>query len=263
MILDKIVVSTEIRVAQAKAEVPLEEMKNRALAKPINNDFPFEKALAKDGIGFICEVKKASPSKGLISEDFDYLQIARQYKNAGANALSVLTEPDFFQGSNQYLTDIRAEVDLPILRKDFVIDSYQIYEAKVIGADAVLLIVAILDDKQLSEYFQIAQDLGLSALVEVHSVDELNRALTVISPRLIGVNNRDLKTFKVKLSNSVAMRNRVPEDILFIAESGIKERADVAVLEDGHVDGILIGETMMLAPDKPRKLAELRGVAYD
>ncbi|RPA60701.1 indole-3-glycerol phosphate synthase TrpC [Aerococcus agrisoli] len=262
MILDKIVVSTEIRVDQAKAAVPLEEMKARALAKPINQDFPFEKALVEEGIGFICEVKKSSPSKGLISEDFNYLQIARQYENAGANAISVLTEPDFFQGSNQFLTDIKNEIGLPILRKDFVIDAYQIYEAKAIGADAVLLIVAILDDKQLRDYFQLAQDLGLSALVEAHSVEELERALA-ISPRLIGVNNRDLKTFKVKLSNSVKMRNRVPEDILFIAESGIKTREDVAVLEEGHVDGILIGETMMLAPDKPRKLAELRGVSYD
>lgn len=258
MILEEIVKSTVKRVAKAKESVPLEEMEQKALEQPNEQSFPFEKALAEKGMGFICEVKRASPSKGLIAENFDYLAIAKAYEQAGAEALSVLTEPEFFKGQNTYLTEIKQTVELPVLRKDFVIDEYQIYEAKAIGADAVLLIVSILGDEQLQQYHELAHSLGLSALVEVHSTEELERALQV-NPRLIGVNNRDLKTFTVDLENSVALRNQVPKDILFIAESGIKSRADVAVLEEGLVDGILIGETMMLAEDKKGQLAKLRG----
>lgn len=258
MILDKIVKSTVKRVAQAKELIPLEEMKQKALEQSNEQSFPFETALAEKGMSFICEVKRASPSKGMIAEDFDYLAIAQAYEEAGAEALSVLTEPEFFKGKNSYLTEIKQTVSLPILRKDFVIDEYQIYEAKAIGADAVLLIVSILDDEQLQYYHELARSLGLSALVEAHSIEELERALQV-GPGLIGVNNRDLKTFTVDLDNSVALRSQVPKDILFIAESGIKTRADVAVLEEGLVDGILIGETMMLAEDKKSQLSKLKG----
>lgn len=258
MILDEIVKSTEKRVAKAKELIPLEEMKQKALAQPNEQSFPFEKVLAEKRMGFICEVKRASPSKGMIAEDFDYLGIAQAYEEAGAEALSVLTEPEFFKGENTYLTEIKRTVNLPVLRKDFVIDEYQIYEAKAIGADAVLLIISILDDDQLRHYHELARSLGLSALVEAHSPEELERALQV-NARIIGVNNRDLKTFTVDLKNSVALRSRVPKDILFIAESGIKTRADVAVLEEGSVDGILIGETMMLAEDKKGQLSKLRG----
>ncbi|WP_035054180.1 indole-3-glycerol phosphate synthase TrpC [Carnobacterium pleistocenium] len=258
MILDEIVKSTEKRVALSKKAVPLEEMKQKALEHSIDRSFPFEKALAEEKISFICEVKRASPSKGMIAEKFDYLAIAQSYEKAGATALSVLTEPAFFKGKNAYLTEIKQTVNLPILRKDFVIDEYQIYETKAIGADAVLLIVSLLDDKQLQHYHELAHSLGLSALVEVHSQKELKRALRV-NPSVIGVNNRDLKTFIVDLKNSVDLRSRVPKDTLFIAESGIKTRKDVAILEKASVDGILIGETMMLAEDKNKRLLELRG----
>lgn len=258
MILDEIVKSTLKRVAKAKESIPLEEMKQKALDQPNEQSFPFEEALAGKGMGFICEIKRASPSKGMLAEKFNYLEIAQAYKEAGAEALSILTEPEFFKGKNTYLTEIKQTVNLPVLRKDFVIDEYQIYEAKAIGANAVLLIVSILDDAQLQHYHELAHTLGLSALVEAHSIEELERALKV-NPRLIGVNNRDLKTFTVDLENSVSLRNQVPKDILFIAESGIKTRTDVAILEKGLVDGILIGETMMLAEDKKEQLSKLRG----
>ncbi|WP_407371827.1 indole-3-glycerol phosphate synthase TrpC [Carnobacterium sp.] len=258
MILDEIVKSTEKRVAKAKQTVPLEKMKQIALEQPNEQSFPFEKALTKKGMSFICEVKRASPSKGMLAENFDYLAIAHSYEQSGANALSVLTEPEFFKGKNTYLTEIKQAVNLPILRKDFIVDEYQIYEAKTIGADAVLLIVSILDDEQLRHYHKLARSLGLSSLVEVHSQEELKRALE-LNPQIIGVNNRDLKTFTVDLKNSVDLRSQVPKDILFIAESGIKTRKDVSVLVEGSVDGILIGETMMLAKDKKARLSELRG----
>ena len=262
MILDEIVASTNKRVENAKKAVSIEEIKKIALEQPNEQSFPFEKALAQEGMSFICEVKRASPSKGLIAEHFDYLAIAQSYEMAGAAALSVLTEPEFFKGKNGYLTEIKQTVNLPILRKDFVIDEYQIYEAKAIGADAVLLIVSILDDEQLQQYHDLAYSLGLSALVEAHSSEELDRALG-LNARVIGVNNRDLKTFTVNLENSVALRSQVPKDTLFIAESGIKTREDVFVLEKGAVDGILIGETMMLAEDKKARLAELCGERDD
>lgn len=259
MILDKISAATKHRVARAKEKLALEDSKKQAFALPIEQDFPFETALAASNMSFICEVKKASPSKGVITVDFPYQTIAQSYEAAGAAALSVLTEPDFFQGENKFLSKIKQTTSIPILRKDFIVDEYQIYESKVIGADAILLIAALLETEELKRYQELAHTLGMSALVEVHSQSELKKSLS-INPRIIGVNNRNLKTFEVDIQNAVLLRNQVPQNILFIAESGIKTRADISLLEEKAVNGVLIGETLMQATDKQAKLAELRGV---
>ena len=219
MILDEIAEKTKERVAEQKKKVPLEEMKRQALdivARETNNGsspyskFLFRDNLAADGISFICEVKKASPSKGLIAPDFPYVEIAKEYEAAGASAISVLTEPFYFQGSNQFLMDIKKEVNIPLLRKDFAVDEYMIYEAKVIGASAVLLICAILDDEQLASYLQLAHELGMSALVEAHDEEEVRRAIAC-GAGIIGVNNRDLRTFTVDIMNSVRLRKLIPD----------------------------------------------------
>lgn len=219
MILDDIAAKTKERVAEQKKKVPLEKIKRQAfdiVARETNNGsspyskFPFRDNLAADGISFICEVKKASPSKGLIAPDFPYVEIANEYEAAGASAISVLTEPFYFQGSNQFLMDIKKEVNIPLLRKDFTVDEYMIYEAKVIGASAVLLICAILDDEQLASYLQLAHELGMSALVEAHDEEEVRRAIAC-GAGIIGVNNRDLRTFTVDIMNSVRLRKLIPD----------------------------------------------------
>ncbi|MDC7289704.1 indole-3-glycerol phosphate synthase TrpC [Blautia schinkii] len=256
MILDKIAADTRIRVEEAKKAVSPEEMKARALQMNSSTGFPFEKVFQAPGLHFICEVKKASPSKGLIAADFPYVEIAREYERAGAGAISVLTEPHFFQGSNEYLREIRGAVSLPILRKDFTIDSYQIYEAKTIGADAVLLIAALLDGAAIQEYIYLCDILGLSALVEVHDESELMTAVHA-GARLVGVNNRNLKDFTVNLGNSLRLRELAPRKIPFIAESGIKTSEDVARLYNKGVNGILVGETLMRAQDKGAMLRTL------
>lgn len=229
MILDKIVEATKVRVKQAKKR---------------DNPFVFEKALRTNDIAFICEVKKASPSKGIIAEDFPYVEIAKEYEAAGAAAISVLTEPDFFMGSSEYLREIRQNVSIPILRKDFIIDEYQIYEASVIGADAVLLICAILDRDTLAKYIGVAHSIGLSALVETHSEAEVGMALSA-GARIIGVNNRNLRTFEVDMTLSERLRKLVPEDILFVSESGISSPADVDKLRKAGANAALVGEALM------------------
>ena len=217
MILDEIAAKTRERVARCKENVSPEEMKKKALSLPSETGFPFEKQLKKDGVSFICEIKKASPSKGVIAEHFPYLDIAAEYEKIGADCISVLTEPDYFMGSTEYLKEIHEKVDVPLLRKDFTVDEYMIYEAKVIGASV--------------------------------------RA----GARIIGVNNRNLKTFEVDINNCIRQRKHIPSDILFVAESGIKSREDVAALEKGGVDGVLIGETLMRSPDKEMTLRQLKG----
>lgn len=224
----------------------------------MQTDFPFEQALKKTEMSFICECKKASPSKGLLAPSFPYLEIARAYEEAGADAISVLTEPKWFQGKDAYLKDIANHVSLPCLRKDFVIDSYMIDQAKLLGAAAVLLIVALLDQKTLCEYITHCDHLGLSALVEVHDAEELKRACSA-GARIIGVNNRNLKDFHVDVNNSLRLRHLAPNNVLFVAESGIQTPQDVAHLRTAGVDGVLIGETLMRATDKAAKLQELRG----
>lgn len=258
MILDTIAASTLERVAAEKEKIPLAEQIARARDLDKSTGFPFEQALAKPGMRFICEVKKASPSKGLIARDFPYVQIAREYEAAGADAISVLTEPAYFQGKNEYLTEIRKAVKIPLLRKDFTVDEYMIYEAKNIGADAVLLICAILSPMQLSEYAGIAAELGLSALVEAHDEQEVEMALGA-GAKIIGVNNRNLKDFTVDINNSVHLRELVPENLLFVSESGMKTRQDIARLEQNGTNAVLIGETLMRSADKRASLSELKG----
>lgn len=258
MILDEIAERTRQRVAEEKSAVPLSEMKNRALAMVANTGFPFKKALDGDDISFICEVKRASPSKGMIAEDFPYLEIARDYERAGASAISCLTEPFWFKGKDEYLTEIARAVNIPVLRKDFTVDEYMIYQAKTLGASAVLLICSILSKEQLAEYLEIAHSLGLSALVEAHDEDEVGTALSV-GAGIIGVNNRDLRTFTVDIHNSARLRKLVPPEVLFVSESGIRTAADVAALRDNGTNAVLIGETLMRSPDKKAALAELRG----
>lgn len=258
MILDEIAERTRQRVAEEKSAVPLSEMKNRALAMDANTGFPFKKALGGDDISFICEVKRASPSKGMIAEDFPYLEIARDYERAGASAISCLTEPFWFKGKDEYLTEIARAVNIPVLRKDFTVDEYMIYQAKTLGASAVLLICSILSKEQLAEYLEIAHSLGLSALVEAHDEDEVGTALSV-GAGIIGVNNRDLRTFTVDIHNSARLRKLVPPKVLFVSESGIRTAADVAALRDNGTNAVLIGETLMRSPDKKAALAELRG----
>jgi len=257
MILDRIVKSTEKRVAALKKTTSRQTLKEQV--KMPDQPFAFEKALSADGIAFICEVKKASPSKGVIAEDFPYVSIAREYEAAGANALSVLTEPEFFQGSNDYLTEIKKNVSIPLLRKDFIIDEIQIYEASLIGSDAILLICSILTDDQVKRYLQIADALGLSVLVEAHDEEEIHRALNA-GGRIIGVNNRNLKNFEVDLNNSIRLRKLVPPEILFISESGIKTAADIIKLKENGTNAVLIGESLMRSGDKKKELNKLKGL---
>lgn len=235
----------------------LDEIKKQVESLEINKDFPFEKALKDKPIAIISEVKRASPSKGLIAEDFDYLAIAKDYESAGVSAISVLTEPHFFKGSNKILKEISESVKTPILRKDFTISPYMIYEAKLIGASAILLIVSILNDAELKQYLELADSLGLSAIVETHDEDEIKRALDA-GARIIGVNNRNLKDFTVDINNSVNLRCKVPKDIIFVSESGIKTPDDVKVLKQNSVDAVLIGETLMRSDDKKTLIGELK-----
>lgn len=260
-ILEKIAESSRRRVETAKQNVSAEEMKKAALKMP-KLTFSFENALKKQDIAFICECKKASPSKGIIAEDFPYLQIARDYEAAGADCISVLTEPEFFLGSTEYLREIAAEVRTPCIRKDFVVDEYMIYEARTLGASAVLLICSILGEEKLREYIGICDTLGLSALVEAHDEAEVRMAINA-GARVIGVNNRDLKNFSVSTDNAVKLRKLVPENIVFVAESGIKTAEDIAVLRKAGVDAVLVGETLMRAENKSAKLRELKGDAND
>lgn len=256
-ILDQLADFARVRVEEAKKVVPAEMMKERALSLP-RGDFGFEKQLQKPGISFICECKKASPSKGLIAPDFPYLQIAREYEAAGADCISVLTEPKWFLGRDAYLEEIARTVSIPCLRKDFTVHPYMIYQARVMGASAVLLICSILSPAQLKEYLELCDTLGLSALVEAHDEKEVEMALQA-GARIIGVNNRNLKDFSVDTENSSRLRQMIPKQVLFVSESGVKDAADVAKLRDIGADAVLIGESLMRAPDKREKLRELRG----
>lgn len=267
-ILEEIAAKTRERVAEAKQKVSLETMKAQAMelveSEKESGRFPgaaeesaFARAIREGELSFICEVKKASPSKGLIAPEFPYVEIAKAYERGGASAISVLTEPYWFQGSNQYLQEIKQAVSIPVLRKDFTVDEYMIYEAKTIGADAVLLICAILDDRQLRAYIELAASLGLTALVEAHDREETERALAA-GAGLVGVNNRDLRTFTVDIHNSIRYRRLVPADIPFVSESGIRTAEDIAELAENQVNGVLIGETLMRAADPAAALQEMK-----
>lgn len=264
MILDKLTKATRARIEKKKMIMPYDEVKNQAI-KIVKQErdiaeftFPFERAIEKRGLNFICEVKKASPSKGIIAQEFPYLDIACDYEKAGADCISVLTETDYFLGSDNYLQEIAQAVSIPVIRKDFLIDPYMIYEAKTLGASCVLLIAALLDTKTLSLYREICDSLGLSALIEVHDERELESALNS-GARMIGVNNRDLKTFKVDINNSIRLRQLVPNKILFVAESGISKPEDIKALKEANINGVLIGETLMKSNDKGQMLKALKG----
>ncbi|MBQ8961014.1 MAG: indole-3-glycerol phosphate synthase TrpC [Ruminococcus sp.] len=256
-ILEKLAAHARERVEAAKLIRPAQQVKEQALALP-KGSFEFERALKKEGISFICECKKASPSKGIIAEDFPYLQIAREYEAAGADCISVLTEPKWFMGSSEYLRQIAAEVSVPCIRKDFTVDEYMIYEAKLLGAKAVLLICSILSEEQIRRYIGICDELGISALVEAHEEEEISMALRA-GARLLGVNNRNLSDFSVDTSNSRRLRELVPEDVIFVSESGVRDANDIRQLREAGADAVLIGEALMRSPDKKAKLAELRG----
>ena len=256
-ILDQLAEHARERVAEAKKKRPLERIRQQALSVPKGN-FAFENVLKKPGISFICECKKASPSKGLIASDFPYLQIAKEYEAAGADCISVLTEPKWFLGRDKYLKEIANTVSIPCLRKDFTVDEYMIYEAKVLGASAVLLICSILSEEQIKSYINICDELGLSALVEAHDANEVQTALHA-GARVIGVNNRNLKDFSVDTDNSRRLRALIPHNVLFVSESGVSSTEDVAKLREIGADAVLIGETLMRASDKKVKLDELRG----
>ena len=261
MILDKIVEATKVRVAQEKEVETPEAVKAAALALPPDTGFPFEAALRQQDFNFICEVKKASPSKGIIAEHFPYLDIAKEYEVAGAAAISVLTEPDFFKGDKKYLQEIASIVKIPVLRKDFIIDEYQIYQAKVWGASAILLICACLDVPTLTKFRELADSLGLSSLVEAHDEHEVQMAIDC-GARIIGVNNRNLKDFTVDVQNSVRLRNLVQDDVIFVSESGLETPEDIQVLRDNNIGVALMGETFMRSPNKVEKLAYLYGPTY-
>ena len=256
-ILDQLADHARERVEEAKRRQPLAEIRQRASDMPKGN-FAFENALKKSDIAFICECKKASPSKGLIAPEFLYLSIAREYEAAGADAVSVLTEPKWFLGSDKYLKDIAGAVSIPCLRKDFTVDEYMIYEAKLLGASAVLLICSILSEEQIKEYIGICDGLGLSALVEAHDGEEVEIAVRA-GARMIGVNNRNLKDFSVDTENSRRLRQMIPPEILFVSESGVGCAEDVNSLRGIGADAVLIGETLMRAADKKAKLRELKG----
>lgn len=287
-ILEEIAERTRVRITEEEAAKPLaqlaqeaEALREKELSQGVNlpleplqeeaaesfagaggrpGRYRFYKALQKEGMSYICEVKKASPSKGLIAPDFPYVKIAKEYEKAGASAISCLTEPYYFKGSDAYLREIAETVSIPVLRKDFTVNSYMIYQAKVLGASAILLICAILDDEQLAEYLALADFLGLDALVEAHDAEEVARALKA-GAQIVGVNNRDLKTFEVDVRNSIRLREQAPRDVLFVSESGIKTSEDIRKLYENEVDAVLIGETLMRSEDKKQALENLNGGA--
>ena len=287
-ILEEIAERTRVRITEEEAAKPLaqlaqeaEALREKELSQGVNlpleplqeeaakssaevggrpGRYRFYKALQKEGMSYICEVKKASPSKGLIAPDFPYVKIAREYEKAGASAVSCLTEPYYFKGSDAYLREIASTVSIPVLRKDFTVNQYMIYQAKVLGASAILLICAILDDEQLTEYLALADSLGLDALVEAHDAEEVARALKA-GAQIVGVNNRDLKTFEVDVRNSIRLREQAPRDVLFVSESGIKTSEDIRKLYENEVDAVLIGETLMRSEDKKQALETLNGGA--
>lgn len=256
-ILEEIAAYARERTAAAERKMPLAEIRRRAEEMP-RGDFSFEKALRKPGLSLICECKKASPSRGLIAPDFPYVQIARKYEAAGADCISVLTEPKWFLGRDEYLEEIASAVSVPCLRKDFTVSEYMIYEARLLGASAVLLIVSLLPEAQLREYLGLCRELGLSALTEAHSAEEIGTAVRA-GASVIGVNNRNLRDFSVDTGNSAALRELVPPGVLFVSESGVTGAEDTEKLREIGADAVLVGEALMRASDKKAKIRELRG----
>jgi indole-3-glycerol phosphate synthase len=258
-ILKQLADYAKYRTEEEKKRIPLEEVRRQAENMENDTGFPFEKAIGKHGMSMICEIKRASPSKGMIAPDFPYREIALDYEDAGASAISCLTEPKWFLGNDRYLREISSQVRIPVLRKDFTVDPYMIFRAKILGASAVLLICAILETEQIRSYIQVADSLGLSALVEAHDASEISRAIDA-GARIVGVNNRDLRNFTVDIDNSSKLRKLVPKDVLFVSESGIRTAEDVAWLYQNGTDAVLIGETLMRSPDRKAVLRELKSL---
>ncbi|MBR6887477.1 MAG: indole-3-glycerol phosphate synthase TrpC [Selenomonadaceae bacterium] len=254
-ILEEIAKVARERVAADKEKISLDALK--AQSSTFGGGGKFLAALKRPELSFICEIKKASPSKGIIAENFPHVEIAREYEAAGADCVSCLTEPKYFLGSDKIFRDVRAEISLPMLRKDFTVDEYQIYQAKVLGADAVLLICAILDTATLEKFLTVCADLKLTALVETHDAQEIKSAIAA-GAEIIGVNNRNLKNFSVDFSNAARLRELIPPEKIYVAESGVKNSADVATLKKIGADAVLIGETLMRAADKKAALQNLR-----
>ena len=257
-ILDQLAEKTRERIAEQKKQISPEKMHELADKKAAESGVPsFLNALKKPGMSFICEVKKASPSKGLIAPDFPYLQIAKEYEAAGADAISCLTEPHWFLGSDEYLKEITAAVNIPVLRKDFTIDEYMVDQARVFGASAVLLICAILTPDEIKRYKARTEELGMNALIEAHNAEEIRAAISC-GAKIIGVNNRNLKDFTVDTENTKRLIDLIPPETVFVSESGIKTASDVAQIAGLGADAVLIGETLMRAEDKKEKLSELK-----
>ncbi len=264
-ILDEIAAYSALRVMNDKKTYSLEDLKKqcgemlkRSASEPEAGLFRFGQALKKPGLSIISEIKKASPSKGIISEDFPYLFIAGEYEKAGADCISCLTEPNWFLGSDDIFAAVRAYTKLPMLRKDFVVDEYQIYQAKTLGADAVLLICALLDTETIRYYLGICRELQMDALVETHDADEIRSAVAA-GAKIIGVNNRNLRDFSVDLKNAESLRALVPEDCIFVAESGVRGPEDAACLKAVGADAALIGEALMRAEDKRAMIRAFKG----
>ena len=256
-VLDDIIEDTRRRVTFERTVRPFPEVIEGSRVRPRRTGFPFARALSAPGMSFICEVKRASPSKGIIATDFPYREIAMEYESIGASAISVLTEPHFFKGRDEYLEDIADTVSVPVLRKDFIIDEYQIYRAKEIGASAILLIASVLNDRQLENYRELAESMGMDALVEVHNWTEAERAVAS-GVEIIGINNRDLATFEVDIGNSLRLRDAIPDSVIAVSESGISSPADVRMLSDAGFDAVLVGETFMRTPDRRLLMESMR-----
>lgn len=254
MILDQILLDTKKRVKKLYQRHPLESWKSKADKVPLSN-FKFHRTIENNSFSIIAEIKKASPSKGMIDKAFDYKQIAKDYKEAGVNCISVLTEPYHFSGRNEYIQTVKQISELPVLRKDFIIDEIQIYESVLLGADCILLICKALSLKQLTKFLQIAETLQLSALVEAHTLEDVTMALQA-NAKMIGVNNRDLQTFEVDLQTSLTLRESVPSDVMFVSESGIKTVNDIKRIKTGNINAVLIGETLMRSKDKKMLIKE-------
>ena len=256
-VLDDIIEDTRRRVTFERTVRPFPEVIEGSRVRPRRTGFPFARALSAPGMSFICEVKRASPSKGIIATDFPYREIAMEYESIGASAISVLTEPHFFKGRDEYLEDIADTVSVPVLRKDFIIDEYQIYRAKEIGASAILLIASVLSDRQLENYRELAESMGMDALVEVHNGTEAERAVAS-GAEIIGINNRDLATFEVDIGNSLRLRDAIPDSVTAVSESGISSPEDIRMLSDAGFDAVLVGETFMRAPDRKLLMESMR-----